>query len=499
MGAVADDAVIQLRDVSKAFGSHQVLDGISFDIPRGSVTNIMGPSGTGKSVLLKNIIGLLRPERGSIHIDGEDVVRMSDRQLYKVRMKMGVLFQDGALFGSMDLYDNIAFPLREHTRRSERDIRDIVHEKAELVGLKDHLRKFPGEISGGMRKRGGLARALVLDPEIVLFDEPDSGLDPVRVAYLDELILATKAETSATFVVITHNVESTHRIADYMAILFRSRLAGFGPSEDLFASDDPVVRQFLHGATRGPIGMDELADAEAEIEAEVLEAMVDPDDASLGFNGYDEGVNAANAGVSRFELRPWVDSAYRPRSCRGSRGVTRGMIDVRRSFRTDAEDPGSACRRLCRLQSCEYAWRPFERLPGLNPTRRALRITPQGQGNGGAKVADVSDVDTDEVPDVTEDEEDLDVDADEEPEAEEASLDDLYEHEMVAEQAASAVEEDEEFIAKAMETAVEEPTETLTTKVRPRASGEFQCQECFLIKPAAQLADSSRTVCIDCV
>lgn len=267
------DAVIQLRDVSKSFGSHDVLDGISFDVPRGAVTNIMGPSGTGKSVLLKNVIGLLKPERGSIWVDGTDIVRISDRQLYKVRMKMGVLFQDGALFGSMTLFDNIAFPLREHTKLPERKIRDIVHEKADLVGLVDHLKKFPGEISGGMKKRGGLARALVLDPEIVLFDEPDSGLDPVRVAYLDELILKTKAETNATFVIITHNIESTYRVADYMAILFRSKLAGFGSKHELFESTDPVVKQFLHGATHGPIGMDELADAESIIESELAETL----------------------------------------------------------------------------------------------------------------------------------------------------------------------------------------------------------------------------------
>ena len=260
------EPIIQIRDLSKSFGSHTVLDGISFDIPRNAVTTVMGPSGTGKSVLLKHVIGLLKPDRGSIVVDGEDVCMLSEKNLYRVRMKMGVLFQDGALFGSMNLYDNIAFPLREHTRKSEREVRDVVMSKSELVGLRDHLKKFPGEISGGMRKRAGLARALVLDPEIVLFDEPDSGLDPVRVAYLDELILKTKEETESTFVVITHNIASTMRVADYMAILFRSNLAAFGAKADLMASSDPVVGQFLHGRAFGPIGMDELADEESEIE-----------------------------------------------------------------------------------------------------------------------------------------------------------------------------------------------------------------------------------------
>ena len=141
----------------------------------------MGPSGTGKSVLLKNIIGLLRPEAGEIWVDGEETVRMGEKDLYRVRRKFGVLFQDGALFGSMNMYDNTAFPLREHTNKSEKEIKEIVLSKLEMVGMLDHLKKFPGEVSGGMRKRAGLARALVMDPEIVFFDEPDSGLDPVRV------------------------------------------------------------------------------------------------------------------------------------------------------------------------------------------------------------------------------------------------------------------------------------------------------------------------------
>lgn len=302
-GGAVSDAVIQIRDVSKRFGSHQVLQDISFDIPRGAVTNIMGPSGTGKSVLLKNIIGLLKPEQGSIWVDGEDLVSLSDRELYRVRMKMGVLFQDGALFGSMNLFDNIAFPLREHTKRTEKDIHDIVMEKADLVGLVAHLQKFPGEISGGMKKRAGLARALVLEPEIVLFDEPDSGLDPVRVAYLDALILKTKAETNSTFVVITHNIDSTLRVADYMAILFRSNLAAFGSRDELFSSDDPVVHQFLHGDTKGPIGMDELADAEDEIERTVQAAQAEQGEYALvGAGG--QGVDVEQAPVLPYPPQP---------------------------------------------------------------------------------------------------------------------------------------------------------------------------------------------------
>ena len=164
------DAVISLRGVTKRFGSHTVLKDITFDVPRGQITAVLGPSGTGKSVLLKNIIGLLRPEEGQIYIDGEPIVGIRHKEMLRIRRKFGVLFQDGALFGSMDIFDNIAFPLREHTNKGEREIKAIVLEKAEMVGMVAHLSKLPAEVSGGMRKRAGLARALVLDPEIVFFD-----------------------------------------------------------------------------------------------------------------------------------------------------------------------------------------------------------------------------------------------------------------------------------------------------------------------------------------
>ena len=265
------EPIIQLRDVTKSFGSHTVLEDISFDIPRGKVSAIMGPSGTGKSVLLKNIIGLLRPDRGEIWIDGEETVRMRERDLYRVRRKFGVLFQDGALFGSLNLYDNIAFPLREHTRKSEGEIRRITMEKASLVGLVDHLRKFPGEVSGGMKKRAGLARALALDPEIVFFDEPDSGLDPVRVAYLDELVRKIQEETHATFIIITHNIPSVMRTADYIAVLFRSGLVRFASTQDMITCDDEIIRQFMAGKAGGPIGMDELAESRTDVELELIE------------------------------------------------------------------------------------------------------------------------------------------------------------------------------------------------------------------------------------
>jgi phospholipid/cholesterol/gamma-HCH transport system ATP-binding protein len=255
-------AAISVRGVTKSFGSHTVLEDITFDVPRGAITAILGPSGTGKSVLLKVIIGLLKPDAGEVRVDNESIGPLSQRDLFRVRRKFGVLFQDGALFGSMSLYENIAFPLREHTHKGEREIRRIVSANAELVGLGDHLQKLPGEVSGGMKKRAGLARAMVLDPEIVLFDEPDSGLDPVRVAYLDELVLTAQRETGATFFIITHNIQSVMRTADHLGLLFRSRLVRFGSKAEMCGSDDPVISQFLAGRANGPIGMDEMADSD---------------------------------------------------------------------------------------------------------------------------------------------------------------------------------------------------------------------------------------------
>jgi phospholipid/cholesterol/gamma-HCH transport system ATP-binding protein len=191
----ASDPVISIQGVSKRFGSHVVLEDISFDVPRGKTSAILGPSGTGKSVLLKVVIGLLRPEAGQVFIDSEPITGVREKEVLRIRRKIGVLFQDGALFGSMNLFDNIAFPMIEHTNKTDREIRNVVLQKAELVGLVNHLHKLPGEVSGGMRKRAGLARALVLEPQILFFDEPDSGLDPVRVAYLDGLINSVHEET----------------------------------------------------------------------------------------------------------------------------------------------------------------------------------------------------------------------------------------------------------------------------------------------------------------
>ena len=258
------EAAISIRGLTKSFGPQTIFEDVSMEIPKGLVTIVLGPSGTGKSVFLKHLVGLLRPDRGEVWVDGQNIPALRERALYDVRKKFGVLFQDGALFGSMSLYDNTAFPLREHTKKSEGEIKKIVMSKLELVGLIGAERKLPGEISGGMRKRAGLARALVLEPEIILVDEPDSGLDPVRTAFLNELVLDLKDKLGATMIIVTHHIPSARQIADYIGLLFRRKLVSFGPAQDMFDSKNPVVKQFLAGATEGPIGMSEEKDRPGE-------------------------------------------------------------------------------------------------------------------------------------------------------------------------------------------------------------------------------------------
>ncbi|UVO13437.1 ABC transporter ATP-binding protein [Mycobacterium sp. SVM_VP21] len=262
---------IEVQGLTKSFGSARIWEDVSMTIPEGEVSVLLGPSGTGKSVFLKSLIGLLRPERGSIVIDGTDILQCSAKELYEIRTLFGVLFQDGALFGSMNIYDNTAFPLREHTKKSEKEIRDIVMEKLEMVGMPNDGYKFPGEISGGMRKRAGLARALVLDPQIILCDEPDSGLDPVRTAYLSQLLIDINAQIDATILIVTHNINIARTVPDNIGMLFRKELVMFGPREVLLTSDEPVVRQFLNGRRIGPIGMSEEKD---QATAAAEEAMI---------------------------------------------------------------------------------------------------------------------------------------------------------------------------------------------------------------------------------
>ncbi len=258
---------VEFIDTYKSFGRSHILRGLNMGLPEGMVSMILGPSGTGKSVCIKHMVGLLYPDRGDILVHGQSVPDMADDDLFDMRKKFGLLFQDGALFGSMDLFNNVAFPLRQHTEKGEDEIEDIVMRRLNEVGLGHSATKMPNELSGGMRKRAGFARALVLEPDIVLFDEPDSGLDPVRTALLGELILEIhrdmmdeakekQREHLPTFCVITHDIMSARRVADYINVLWKGRIVEAGPAEDMLNSENPFIRQFLSGESQGPLTMD---------------------------------------------------------------------------------------------------------------------------------------------------------------------------------------------------------------------------------------------------
>jgi phospholipid/cholesterol/gamma-HCH transport system ATP-binding protein len=284
---------VVVEGLTKSFGRHVVWRDVSLSLPAGEVSVMLGPSGTGKTVFLKSLVGLIKPDAGRVMVDGVDTVSCSERQLYQARKLFGVMFQDGALFGSLNLYDNVAFPLREHTKMSEGEIRRAVLAKMEMVGLSGEEHKFPGEISGGMRKRAGLARALVLDPQIILCDEPDSGLDPVRTAYLSQLLIDLNAEIDATILIVTHDIQIARTVPDNIGMLFRGNLVMFGPRELLLTSEHPVITQFVNGRRMGPIGMSEEKDA----------ATLAQEQATLG-NGRDAGADGAPALVPQLDPSP---------------------------------------------------------------------------------------------------------------------------------------------------------------------------------------------------
>src|SRR2546430_11430546 len=263
-------AEVVVEGLTRSFGKQAIWRDVTLSLPPGEVSVMLGPSGTGKSVFLKSMIGLLKPDRGRCVINGVDIVTCSEHKLYETRKLFGVLFQDGALFGSMNLFDNVAFPLREHTKKSEAEIKRIVLEKLEMTGLQGAERKLPGEISGGMRKRAGLARALVLDPEIILCDEPDSGLDPVRTSYISQLLIDLNAQIDATILIVSHNINLARTVPDNIGMLFRKHLVMFGPREVLLTSDEPVVKQFLNGRRIGPIGMSEEKDESTMAEEQAM-------------------------------------------------------------------------------------------------------------------------------------------------------------------------------------------------------------------------------------
>jgi phospholipid/cholesterol/gamma-HCH transport system ATP-binding protein len=241
----SDHAAVVFDHVSKSFSTKQVLRDVSFEVPAGTALCILGRSGTGKSVTLKLIVSLLKPDNGSIWIDGEEITRLKEHELSRVRRKLGFLFQDAALFDSLTLYENLALPLQRLTTKSQEEIDSAVDGVLVQVGLGADGKKMPSELSGGMRKRAGLARALVLEPRILLADEPSSGLDRITASEIDELLLRQKAEHRITLIVVTHDIHGARRVGDQFAVFDKGELVAFGAAEDVERSDSQTARKLI--------------------------------------------------------------------------------------------------------------------------------------------------------------------------------------------------------------------------------------------------------------
>ena len=246
---MVSDSIVQVRGLKRRFGEQEVLRGVDLDIARGGVTTIIGGSGSGKSVLVKHIIGLLHPDEGAVIYEGQDMTRMNHKVLAAVRRNFGMLFQQSALFDSMTVEENIAFPLLEHTNKSAKEIKDIVTEKLGLLGLKGIEKKVPSELSGGMRKRVGLARAIVLNPAVIIYDEPTTGLDPIMTLNVDNMILEMQAKLQITSIVISHDMASVFRISNNIAMLYKGEIVEFGKPEIFLNTTKSVVRDFLAAAS----------------------------------------------------------------------------------------------------------------------------------------------------------------------------------------------------------------------------------------------------------
>jgi len=245
--------MIEIINLLKSFGSNKVLEDLNLTINSGETTVIIGRSGCGKSVLLKHIIGLLKPDFGQVIIDGADVGRMDDKQLDRLRLTFGMLFQGAALFDSLTVYENVSFALREHTDTPESDIRKKVATSLAMVRLKDIEELMPAELSGGMRKRVGLARAICNDPKIILYDEPTTGVDPIGADTINELIIDLSKKLKVTSVVVTHDMVSAYKVADRIAMLYNGKIVEVGPVKQIKNTEDPLVKQFITGAAKGPM------------------------------------------------------------------------------------------------------------------------------------------------------------------------------------------------------------------------------------------------------
>lgn len=245
--------MIEIINLCKSFNGHKVLDDLNLSINTGATTVIIGRSGCGKSVLLKHIIGLMRPDSGQVLIDGKDVTRMDEKELSALRLRFGMLFQGAALFDSLNVYENVGFNLIEHTNSTKAEISKAVKESLALVGLKGIEDKKPAELSGGMRKRVGLARAICMKPQIMLYDEPTTGIDPIMGDSINDLIVGLHNKLKITAVAVTHDMTSAYKIADRMAMMYNGKIIANGTPDDIKSTKDPIVHQFITGASKGPI------------------------------------------------------------------------------------------------------------------------------------------------------------------------------------------------------------------------------------------------------
>ncbi|MBX3458687.1 MAG: ATP-binding cassette domain-containing protein [Planctomycetes bacterium] len=285
--------MVEFAGVSKTLAGRKILDKLEFSVKRGETFVIIGYSGTGKSVSLRNLVGLMRPDEGSIRVAGEEITTMTPRELEVMRRKFGVLFQSGALIAWLNLFDNVELPLLEHTKMSRKKRAEIVQQKLELVNLWQDREKFPAEISGGMKKRAGLARAIALDPEIVLYDEPCSGLDPVIAHEIDKLIIRLRDDMKMTQIVVTHDMESAYSIADRIGMFYHGRMIQIGTADEIRNSNLEEVRHFVSGGREGAVSVRsqaaiekgrsptfsarvEAGNEQAESEAVVLEPVSEP-------------------------------------------------------------------------------------------------------------------------------------------------------------------------------------------------------------------------------
>ncbi|MBI5141388.1 MAG: ABC transporter ATP-binding protein [Nitrospirae bacterium] len=248
--------MIHIEGLSKSFGRKQVLDGLELDVMRGESMVVIGGSGTGKSVLIKHIIGLLKPDSGRIYVDGHDVLSLGEHDLGELRKKFGMLFQNAALFDSFSVWENVGFGLKQHTRLSSAEVRKVASEKLRMVGLAGIEDLMPSELSGGMRKRVGLARAIAMEPEVIFYDEPTTGLDPIMADVINELIVDLRKKLKVTSISITHDMASAYKIADRIAMLYKGRIIEVGTVDEIRNTSNEIVRQFITGSAVGPITME---------------------------------------------------------------------------------------------------------------------------------------------------------------------------------------------------------------------------------------------------